>query len=167
MRILKSLSLAVVLGFSPYLLGQAHDHPGKTNSLYARALFASIAEMEKQWGRQADAPDYHHMVVEADHQVTDDLTTESEGYRVEYLDQKGQIDRYQKLKRRFALLKIFPIKNEGTTLKIGINVYYFSYKEEHQKKDLMYGLSDWSIVEFRFDCEKQEFVISSVKLGGI
>jgi hypothetical protein len=30
-----------------------------------------------------------------------------------------------------------------------------------------YALSDWGDVEFRFDCETQEWIVADVKLGGI
>jgi hypothetical protein len=163
MRLPKAVILTVILGSASHLLGQVQTHTKKENTLYAKALFASVAEMQKQYGEQKEAPDYHHMFVEADPSITDGLPSESAGYRIEYLDDKGQTARYQKLKREYPILKIFPIEDEGATLKVGITVYYFSYKNRR----LMYALSDWSNVEFRFDCDKQEFVISSVKLGGI
>lgn len=165
----RRLGLAVVLSLALSRMGQAQSHSVKEDSLYAKALFASVIEMDKEWGKYSRADqstvvtDYHHIFVETDPPVTDGLPPESAGYRVEYLDVRGLIARYQKLKKEFAILKIFPIKNEAGRLSVGINVYYFSYKKRH----LMYGLSDWSSVEFRFDCDRQEFVISAVKLGGI
>lgn len=170
MRITRKLSVAIALCFPLCSLGQAQGSSNKKeDSPYSKALFASIAEMDKQWSRYSrgddeTAPtDYHHMFVEADPAITDGLPAEFDGYRVEYLDSKGQISHYEKLRKEFAILKIFPIKTEGAKLKIGINVYYFSYK----KRRLMYGLSEWSMVKFQFDCDKQLFLISSVELGGI
>ena len=55
------------------------------------------------------------------------------------------------------------MKNEGSRLKITINVYWASYKKEH----LELALSDWSEVELNYSCEKQSFIVSRVKLGGI
>jgi len=107
--------------------------------------------------------DYRHMFLEADPVITDHLPSQSGKYYVEYLNDEAEIARYQKLRKGFSILKIFPLENNGPKLKIGIDVYYFSYK----KNRLSYGLSDWSNVEFRFDCDKQEFAISSVQLGGI
>ena len=170
MKITQKLGVATALCLPLCLFGQDQSPSGKKeDSPYSKALFASIAEMDKQWSRysrgddETEPTDYHHMLVEADPAITDDLPAEFGGYRVEFLDSKGQISHYEKLRKEFAILKIFPMKTEGVELKIGINVYYFSYK----KRRLMYGLSDWSMVEFKFDCDKQMFVISAVKLGGI
>jgi hypothetical protein len=46
---------------------------------------------------------------------------------------------------------------------MSVVVYWVGYK----KHRLQFGLSDWSDVEFRYECEKQRFVTSSIKLGGI
>jgi hypothetical protein len=55
------------------------------------------------------------------------------------------------------------MQSDGSQLNIHISVYYLTY-ERHK---FLYGLSDWSDVEFRYDCENEKFVVSSVKLGGI
>ena len=47
-------------------------------------------------------------------------------------------------------------------MKIAVVVNWISYK----KGRLQLGLSDWSNVEFHYDCDKQQFVVSSVKLAG-
>jgi len=155
------LFLALVAQLSAF--AQDPSPSKKQDTVYARALFASITEMDKEWGRQNDAPDYHRMFVEADPQITNELPSESAGYRVEFLDTKGQVSRYKKLGKEFALLKIHPMRDDGDHLEVTVSVYQFSYKKRH----LMYGLSGSSDVEIRFNCEKQQFVISSVKLGGI
>ena len=169
MRLLRTLICGLALACSFSAGGQDQGQPEKANSLYAKALFASLSEMDKQWSRYSKGDettartDYHHMFVEADPQITSLLPSESASYRVEYLDSKGQVARYKQLGKEFPLLKIHPMHDEGDHLKITVSVYYFSYKKRHAT----YGLSDWSDVEMRFDCEKQQFVISSVKLGGI
>jgi hypothetical protein len=53
--------------------------------------------------------------------------------------------------------------DDGTRLRIAFNVYWISYK----KHGLFFSLSDWSNVYFRYDCEKRDFVIDEVKLGGV
>jgi len=157
------LSLTVLLILTLHLLGQGQNQLWNEKSLYANALFASVTEMQKQYGYQRDAPDYHHMFVSADPLITSGLPTEHGDYYVEYLDQEGRIQRYRKLKKDFPILEIHPIKNKGAQLTITVSLSYFSYK----RRQSMFAVSDWSDVEFRFDCDKQEFVISSVKLGGI
>ncbi|HLV88816.1 MAG TPA: hypothetical protein VKV39_17655 [Candidatus Sulfotelmatobacter sp.] len=140
------------------------------NNLYWLALKTSIFQMEKDWGHSDDSlrgkqirTDYRHMIVEKDPLITDGLPAEFDNHSVEYLDHEGLVARYGKLREEYAVLVIHPIQNEGPTLKVAVVVYWVSYK----KRRLMLALSDWSDVEFRYDCDQQQFVMSSVKLGGI
>lgn len=137
-----------------------------STNLYSMALFASLAEMQKQWGHFKDntqQADFHNMAVEADADITTGLPGDQNDFHVAYLDTKGQIDRYKKLRKPFALMKIHPIKVEGSKLTIMISVSYFEYR--HRRA--MYGFSDWSEVAFEFDCSKNNYAIASIKLGGI
>ena len=163
------LALIAVLLCSPASPQESGRH-AKEDSLYSVALFASLAEMDRAWGHIDDSyvargirTDYHHMPVEADYDITEALPSQVGDYHVEYLDYQGQVDRCKKLRKQFAILKIHPMQNEGASLKILISVYYLTY-EKHR---LFFGLSDWSDVEFRYDPDKQKFVVSAVKLGGI
>jgi hypothetical protein len=143
--------------------------PASNDNLYARGLQASILEMEKQWGHlrygpeEGLTPDYRHMMVQKDPIITDKLPAAFENHTIEYLDDAGLISRYHQLDKSFMVLRIAPISNDGNTLKVTVSTYWFSYK----KHRLLFGYSDWSEVEFRFDCKADGFVISSVKLGGI
>src|SRR5215467_533830 len=150
----------------------AQSEPSKNaeNNLYSVALKTSILQMEKDWGHIDDSvrgeeirTDYRHMIVEKDSLITDGLPAEFDDHSVEYLDHEGLVARYRKLGKSYATLVIRPIQNEGAMLKVAVVVYWVSYK----KHRLALGLSDWSNVEFRYDCDQQQFVVSSVKLGGI
>ena len=138
------------------------------DNLYATALFASLDKMAKDWGGIDDSSehairtDYHRMIIEKT-DVTENLPESSEAHRVEYLDEDELIGRYRKLRKEFAVLRIHPITNNGVKLGIKIELYWFSYKE----KTLTYALSDWSNVEFHYDCEKHKWTIEDVKLGGV
>jgi len=107
--------------------------------------------------------DYHHMLVEKDPGITNDLPEQFGDYRVEYLDTENQIARYKGARKPFSILKVQPMKSEGARLKIQVTVYWVEYK----KSKVYLALSDWSDVEFRFNCETERFVISNIKLGGI
>lgn len=150
----------------------AQSEPSKNaeDNLYSLALKTSILQMEKDWGHIDDSvlgeeirTDYRHMIVEKESLITDGLPTEFADHSVEYLDHEGLVARYRKLGKSYATLVIRPIQNEGPRLKVAVVVYWVSYK----KHRLELGLSDWSNVEFRYDCDQQQFVVSSVKLGGI
>jgi len=125
--------------------------------------------MEKSWGHIDDSylggirTDYRHVPVEKDPEITNGLPSQQGDYRVEYLDRREQFDRLRKLRKGFAVLRIHPMQSDGSLLKILVSVSYLTY-EKHR---FMYAVSDWSDVEFRYDCERQKFVVSSVKLGGV
>jgi DNA-binding transcriptional ArsR family regulator len=170
-----ALLRSVVLSILPFLAvlplhSQEKGPAAKEENLYSKALFASIAEMEKSYGHMDDSvsgtrirTDYHHILVEKDLGITDDLPEQFGEYRVEYLDTQNQIARYKGLRKPFSILKVQPMRSAGARLKIQVTVYWVEYKKS--KLDL--ALSDWSDVEFRFNCETENFVISNIKLGGI
>jgi hypothetical protein len=169
--LLRSVALSILpfLAVVP-LYPQQKGPAAKKENPYSKALFASIAEMEKSYGHMDESvsgtrirTDYHHMLVEKDPGITDDLPAQFGEYRVEYLDTENQIARYKVLRKPFSILKVQPMKSEGARLKIQVTVYWVEYKKS--KVDL--ALSDWSDVEFRFNCETERFVISNIKLGGI
>lgn len=162
------LSVAVIFLSASAAFPQESASPPKEENLYFKALSASIIEMERSWGHQDNSDlgvrtDYHHMLVEREFTITKDLPEQFGDHRVEYLETQDVVAKCKQLRKPFAILKIFPMKNEGPQLKIAINVYWASYKEGHLKL----ALSDWSEVELNYACEKQNFIVSKVKLGGI
>ena len=160
------LATSLLLMCSQIAISQ--ETPRNQQNLYATALFASLDKMAKDWGGINDASDhtirtdYHRMIVEKD-DVTESLPDSLGEYRVDYLDEDELVARYRKLRKEFAVLRIHPIKNEGAKFRINIALYWFSYKKE----TLNYALSDWSDVEFHYDCEKKKWMIDEVKLGGV
>ena len=140
----------------------------KEESPFFKALFASVVEMDKAYAQIDDSmggsrvrTDYHHLLIEKDPDITHDLPEQFGGYHFEYLDTPQLISRYKKLRKEFSVLKIQSSEITGSPLKI--LVYWVSYKKG--KLDL--GLSDWSEVGIQYDCEKQSFAVSKVRLGGI
>jgi hypothetical protein len=159
--------IVLVTVFAPAQSNQSETH---ADNLYALALKTTILQMEKEYGHIDDTvlgertrTDYRHMIVEEDPLITKGLPTDLENHFVEYLDSQALVERYKKSGKSYAALVIQPMQNEGKTLKIAVVVYWISYKKGH----LQLGLSDWSKVEFHYDCDKQQFIVSSVKLGGI
>jgi hypothetical protein len=163
------LILLVVVFLSSSAAAQTTKQLTETN-LYYRALFASLDKMDREWGKIDDTvvgnrirTDYHNMVVEKNRNITEGLPSQLGDHRVEYLEPQELIERYKRLRKEFAILVAYPIVNEGERLEITFNVYWISYK----KSSLNYALSDWSKVYFRYECDKREYVVNEVKLGGI
>jgi hypothetical protein len=149
---------------------QSSKQRKQEDNLYADALTASITEMQKQWGYVDDSDngsrkrtDFNHMIVRKDPELTDGLSSEFGEHHIEYLDDQALAEKYNALKKEFAVLTIHPIHKEGAHLRIQVSTSWVEYK----KKGLWFGISDWSDVEFQYDCDKRRYVISSVELGGI
>jgi len=52
----------------------------------------------------------------------------------------------------YSVLEIHPLQNKGPLMEITVSLSYLSYKRGR----LMLAVSDWSGVEFRFDCQAQK-----------
>ena len=139
------------------------------SNLYAQALFASIAKMKAAWGTQSSQnpnqlpTNYDRMIVEKQPELTDKLPERRGEIQVEYLDRQGLIERAQKLKKAYLILVGHPMVTEGKRLKISFTTHWIGYG----KRRLLYGLSDWSNVYFRYDCRQEKYVLDEVRLGGI
>jgi hypothetical protein len=152
-----TLTLLAIALLSSSAVAQTPQQPLEAN-LYYRALFAGLDKMSKSYGNN-----YHHVIVQKERGITDGLPSQLGEHRVEYLDSQGLIDRYKKLRKEFPILVARPMKNEGERLNITFTVWHISYT----KGRLNYAVSDWVDAYFRYDCEKREYVIDEVKLGGI
>ena len=151
------------------LRGQSAASPRK-GKLYERALSATITEMEKAYGDIDDSSlgtnirtNYRHLPVEKRDEITEDLPTQFGKHEVEYLDIQGLMDRYGRLGKRFAILRIFPIRDSDEFLEVVIGFYWFSLED----KKPVFALSDWSIIKFRHDCANHIWILAGVKLVGI
>ena len=118
------------------------------------------------------------MIVEKNEEVSDEFPSQIGEHHVEYLDNQELIDHYRKVRKKFSLLIISSMGNDGDRLTIIVNQQWFSYSERRKINfwapwvrftifNAFYEISDWSKVVFRYDCQLQKYVIESVKLGGI
>ena len=168
---MKTVLLAAYVTFvAVSISAQSNQSRPNDNNLYSLALKTSSIQMEKEYGQIDDSvmgermrTDYRHLIVQEDPLITKGLPTEFENHVIEYLDTDKLTDRYRMLGKSYSVLAIRPMHNEGTALKVAVVVYWVS----SEKGRFQLGLSDWSDVEFHYDCDKQQFVVHSVKLGGI
>ncbi|HLW54341.1 MAG TPA: hypothetical protein VKW06_16005 [Candidatus Angelobacter sp.] len=166
-----ALRLAVfcsLLIVSPSSLPQNSNAAPRQDNLYAAALYASIAQMDKEWSRVDKTPedsiptDYRHMIVKKS-EMAEKLPDRAGDYQIEVLDPRELVERYRKLRKGFAILVFHPMKNEGTALTVNIKVFWYS----HKRTASSYIFSGSTDVEFRYDCEKRDWVISKVQLSGV
>lgn len=132
-----------------------------------KALFASMIAMDKAYAPIDDSmggsrvrTDYHRMLVEREPGTTDDLPESFGDYHAEYVGTQQLIARYKKLRREFSVLRV---QRGKTVFDVLVSMYWASYK----KGKLNFELSDWSEVRLQYDCEKQVYIVSNVRLGGV
>jgi hypothetical protein len=169
-RILRLFAtLGVLATFAGSAIPQSSAEAEHRNEIYAMALTASIAQMEKEWGSIDDSygnrvrTDYQHLIVVQNPEITDGLPAQFGSHSMEYLGWQALIKRYKSARKEFSVLEIHPAHSDGKTLRIEVSMSWFSY----QNGRASIAISDWSDVSFAFDSEKKMFVIDTVKLGGI
>lgn len=150
---------------SRFSLAQNSGSAPKQDNLYAAALYASVAQMEKEWARtehtpeDAIHPDYHHMIVKQS-EMTEKLPVKAGDYEVEVLSPRELVERYRNSRKSFPILVLHPMENEGAALTVNIKLFRFS----HKRTASSYVFAGSSDVEFRYDCEKNEWVVAKVQL---
>ncbi len=84
---------AFVLILMVFVVPTSSQETSEANeSLYSLALGAGVDQMQKQWGYIDDGDrgrirtDYHHLIVRKNPEITDDLSSQSDQFRFEYLD---------------------------------------------------------------------------------
>jgi hypothetical protein len=147
------------------------DNQIDKNDIYAIGLMSGLEAMSKEYSHidmgipgQRQRIDYKHIIVRMDY-ITGRFSSilKSDKYKIEYLNDKQLIERYKKVKLEYPVLMIQPAEVEGNRLAVTLTLYWMSYK----KGNLQFGLSDSCTTYFRFDCEKREFILDEVKLGGM
>jgi hypothetical protein len=176
MRTMRILGAVIIVPcFSILLFSQVATQtpqPSKPaeDNLYCRALLATMdarykldVEFNARAKEKRPAADFRRFILGKYDSITDELPTQYGEYQLEILDRAGLKARFQKLKSEFPILVVYPTSNEGTRLRVHFDLFYISFKHDV----LNMGLSEWSNVFFRFDCEKKAYVIDEVQLGGI
>lgn len=144
-------------------------------NLYERALSACVTEQLKRYGNQGSETRLRLMnrIIEQNDFLTDKLPTQIGEIKIEYLDRQEIVDRYKKKrddKKRdkesraeIPVSVISPIWNEGNILKISFRDWWISYEKRVYKQALEGGC----IVDFKFDNQLDDFVITKTDLWGI
>jgi len=165
------ISIFILLLVCPNsLLSQANKSSNVFGNLYSHALYAGLKTMDKKWGHFKGYHDttriqidYHNIVVEVDPDITDNIPSQLDKTKIEFLDHQALIARSKNLQKDFPVIKIHPIQNNKSILYITLNLYWVSFHNDL----LNYALSDWCKVVFSFDCNKHKFIITKTELGAI
>lgn len=99
--------------------------------------------------------------------MTENLPTQFGDFQMEYLNDEGLSERYKKTRQRLSVLRIFPMKNEGAILKIGLSHYFVSVPERRKRRNYNWELEGRYLAEFKYDSPQAKFVLSKVELWGV
>jgi hypothetical protein len=72
---------------------------------------------------------------------------------------------YQKNNNSINHIKIFPARIKGDLIEVVVTPYHGKYLGK--KKGLDLALSDWVIIQFKYDCEKNKYIYFATTGGGI
>jgi hypothetical protein len=156
----------LILGLCAFnAFSQSQVVPATDTNLYVKALSACYTEEAKtaQNIHAENRFEFYNQVIEQDNLLTKNLPMQFGEFKVEYLNRKSIADRYKKTKQPFGVRIVNPMQNDGTTIRVSFTDFIVSYKKRIYK----YGLEGGCIVEFKFDCPLNQFVIAKVDLWGV
>jgi hypothetical protein len=144
----------------------AQSPPEQSENLYVLALRAAAEAEAKTYGYQGDR-NYYNLIVEKD-KTTEEIPGQVGPFRVSVLDSSGLRDRFRK-QGKFPVLEIFPARIKGPLLSVSISTYWFGYREPRRfwHARFEFALEGGAVVEFRYDCERRQFVVNGVNLWGV
>ncbi len=145
-------------------LSQTKAASQNEDNLYAVALSACVKKEFEEYGDIASSGrTFFNRIVEYDLHLTEKLPTQFGDFKIEYLTGGELLERYKKTRQRLSVFKMFPMRNEGAILKINFSHYYVSVS----KKKFLYALEGGCQTEFKYDSQKEKFVLSKVELWGV
>jgi hypothetical protein len=161
--IIVGFSLVASLGALPLSAQTPPEQPG---NLYVLALRAAAEVQAKSYRYQGDR-DYYDLVVEKD-KTTQEIPEQVGPFRVSVLDSYGLRDRFRK-QGKFPVLEILPAQIKGPLLSVSIQTCWFSYREPRlfRHARFEFAVEGGAVVEFRYDCERRQFVVNGVNLWGV
>jgi hypothetical protein len=143
---------------------QTKPVPQNEDNLYAVALSACVKKEFEEYGdTSSSGRNFFNRIVEYDRSLTENLPTQFGDFKVEYLNTEDLSQRYKKTRHRLSVFRMFPMWNEGATLKINLSHYYVSVS----KRNFLYELEGGCRTEFKFDSPKERIVLSKVELWGV
>lgn len=103
--------------------------------------------------------------IESNNGITEKLPRQVGQRPVTILTWENQKDVYNRNNNKIRHLKVFPARTKDDLIEINFTPYFGEYKGK--KKGYFLSVSDWVIIQFKFDCEEKNFKYWNTKTGGI
>lgn len=136
----------------------------QTDSLYLVALEKYAVEIDSFYTKYSSEPERYSTIFIEDNDLIRDFPDSISGYNVTVLTSDNWKKVYRENKKRLIHLKIFPIKIEDEFISVTLIPYHGELK---RRKYLHLGLSDWTKVYFKQDCDSGKWSYVKTENGGI
>jgi hypothetical protein len=131
------------------------------SEIYASAVHAAVGAI----GREMDS---EILLITDEPSLSEGLPTVSGRFRVFVMNDGSLRDRYRRDKKALWVWKLFRAQLDKGRLVVGINTYWFSYRKRlFGHPTYQWGLEGGVNVEYKYDCERQAWVLVDAKTWGI
>lgn len=130
-----------------------------TTNIYSIALKYYNIQLDKYNSGE------NEIFIESNNGITEKLPRQVGDRRVTILTWENQKDVYAKHKNKIRHVKIFPARIKDNLIEINFTPYFGEY--QGKKKGLHLSVSNWVIIQFKFDCSDNKFKYWGTSTGGI
>lgn len=157
-----NLTLLLTFLISIYSYGQNLDFPKmtETDSLYLTALEKYILEIDSFYNKHSEEKFPKKIFIEAQDYLLF-LPSQVNEYKIQKVGLGNRKSIFRQNKNELILVKIFPLTLEEGRFRITL----IPYHAELKRKNLSLGLSDWTLIYFKFVDGRLEY--EETENGGI
>ncbi|MDD5508027.1 MAG: hypothetical protein PHD25_06805 [Bacteroidales bacterium] len=105
------------------------------------------------------------LFIENNDGITEKLPSQIGKRKITILTWNNSKEVYKRNNNKLNHIKIFPARINEDKIEIRITPYHGEYNTRRNKLSL--SLSDWVIIQFKFDCDKNKYVYFGTTGGGI
>lgn len=128
-------------------------------SIYFKALFFYNAQLDSLKSKSTE------IFIESNAGITDKFPVLIGNRIVTVLTRNNQKEIYKKNEYKIVHVKVFPASIKDDIIEITFVPYFGEYKGN--KKGYFLSLSDWIIIQFKYDCEENTYIYYKTESGGI
>jgi len=136
----------------------------ETDSLYLIALERYVVQLDSFYKKYSGDPSIYDVIYLEHTELIDSIPKSINGSEIIVLYSENWKRIYKQNNNHLVHLKIYPIKIEKGKIKITFIPYIGKLEKG---KHLTLGLSSWTDVYFKFNCESQTWKYEKTKNGGI
>lgn len=135
---------------------------GDSTSIYCQALRYYNEHLDRTESTDDE------IFIETNNGITDKFPLQVGKRKVTILTWENQKEVYIRHKNRIRHIKVFPARTYGDVVEINFTPYFGEYRgKKNGNHQYNHAVSDWVIIQFKFDCTKKRFIYSDTKIGGI